>query len=136
MKNSNLCLGPCHKKMIIFLNLRYLITSVAPDSPTLIYDAVVQSNSVKKCSWKRPVTLLKKRPWHMCFPVNFAKFLRTTFVTEHLCWLLLSLNDKGVSMSLNHIASLIKFISDIKLMLRCAKTICPYCTCEKFLNYT
>ena len=60
----------------------------------------------------------------------------TTFVTEHLCWLLLSLNDKGISMSLNHIASLIKFISDIKLMLRCAKTIYPYCTCEKFLNYT
>ena len=22
-------------------------------------------------------TLLKRRPWHMCFPVNFAKFLRT-----------------------------------------------------------
>ena len=27
----------------------------------------------------RPVTLLKKRPWHKCFPVNFAKFLRTSF---------------------------------------------------------
>ena len=25
----------------------------------------------------RPVTLLKKRLWHRCFPVNFAKFLRT-----------------------------------------------------------
>ena len=24
-----------------------------------------------------PSTLLKKRPWHRCFPVNFAKFLRT-----------------------------------------------------------
>ena len=24
-----------------------------------------------------PATLLKKRPWHRCFPVNFAKFLRT-----------------------------------------------------------
>ena len=28
----------------------------------------------------RPATLLKNRPWHRCFPVNFAKFLRTTFV--------------------------------------------------------
>ena len=27
----------------------------------------------------RPATLLKKRPWHRCFPVNFAKFLRTRF---------------------------------------------------------
>ena len=32
----------------------------------------------------RPATLLKKRLWHRCFPVNFAKFLGTLFVTEHL----------------------------------------------------
>ena len=32
----------------------------------------------------RPATLLKKRLWHWCFPVNFAKFLRTPFFTEHL----------------------------------------------------
>ena len=25
----------------------------------------------------RPATLIKKRPWHRDFPVNFAKFLRT-----------------------------------------------------------
>ena len=25
----------------------------------------------------RPAILLKKRLWHRCFPVNFAKFLRT-----------------------------------------------------------
>ena len=37
-----------------------------------------------------PVTLLKKRPWHRCFPVNFVKFLRTSFFTEHLRWLLLT----------------------------------------------
>ena len=24
-----------------------------------------------------PATLLKKRRWHRCFPVNFVKFLRT-----------------------------------------------------------
>ena len=29
-----------------------------------------------------PVTVLKKRLWHECFPVNFAKFLRTSFFTE------------------------------------------------------
>ena len=36
-------------------------------------------------------TLLKKRAWHRCFPVNFVKFLRTPFLTEHLWWLLLHL---------------------------------------------
>ena len=36
-----------------------------------------------------PATLLKKRLWHRCFPVNFAKFLRIPFLTEHLWWLLL-----------------------------------------------
>ena len=27
----------------------------------------------------RPATLLKKRLWHRCFPVNITKFLRTFF---------------------------------------------------------
>ena len=39
----------------------------------------------------RPATLLKKRLWHRCFPVNFAKFLKTPFLPEHLRWLLLAL---------------------------------------------
>ena len=30
-----------------------------------------------KVAGLRPATLLKKRLWHRCFPVNFAKFLRT-----------------------------------------------------------
>ena len=42
----------------------------------------------------RPATLLKKRLWHRCFPVNFAKFLRTPFLTEHLWWLLLRTGNK------------------------------------------
>ena len=36
-------------------------------------------------------TLLRKRPWHRRFPVNFTKFLRTSFFIEHLWWLLLDL---------------------------------------------
>ena len=31
-----------------------------------------------------PTTLLKKRLQHRCFPVNIAKFLRTSFFIEHL----------------------------------------------------
>ena len=42
-----------------------------------------------QASGLRPATLLKKRLWHRCFPVNFAKFLRTSFFIEHLWWLLL-----------------------------------------------
>ena len=37
----------------------------------------------------RPTTLLKKRLWHRCFPVNLAKFLRASFFTKHRQWLLL-----------------------------------------------
>ena len=35
--------------------------------------------------------LYKKGLQHRCFPVKFAKFLRTPFVTEHLRWMLLHL---------------------------------------------
>ena len=42
-----------------------------------------------KVAGLRPATLLKKGLWHRCFPVNFAKFLRTPFYIEHLWWLLL-----------------------------------------------
>ena len=28
---------------------------------------------------KLQATILKKRPWHRCFPVNFSKYLRTPF---------------------------------------------------------
>ena len=38
----------------------------------------------------RPATLLKKKLWHRYFPVNFTKFLRTPFLSEHLRWLSLS----------------------------------------------
>ena len=42
-----------------------------------------------KATGLKPATLLKKRPWHWCFPVNFTKFLRKPFYLEHLWWLLL-----------------------------------------------
>ena len=33
-----------------------------------------------KVAGLRPVTLLKKSLWHRCFPVDFVKFLRTSFL--------------------------------------------------------
>ena len=44
-----------------------------------------------KVAGLRPVTLFKKRFWHRCFSVNFAKFLRAPFFMEHLRWLILRL---------------------------------------------
>ena len=39
-----------------------------------------QSLFFNKLADLRPATLLKKRLWHKCFPVNFTKFLRTPFL--------------------------------------------------------
>ena len=39
-----------------------------------------QSLFFNKVAALRPATLLKKRLWHSCFPVNFVKFLRTPFL--------------------------------------------------------
>ena len=46
--------------------------------------------SLFSCSL-RPATLLEKRLWHSCFPVNFAKFLRTPVLQNTSRRLLLSL---------------------------------------------
>ena len=39
-------------------------------------------------SQESPATLLKKRLWHRCFPVNFVKFLRRPFL-QNTSWRLL-----------------------------------------------
>ena len=43
--------------------------------------------------FNKVATLLKKRLWHKCFPANFAKFLRTSFLqnTPRGCFWKLSL---------------------------------------------
>ena len=51
-----------------------------------------QSVVFNKVSGLRPAALLKKRLWHRCFPVNFAKFLRTAIFIEYLRLLLLLSN--------------------------------------------
>ena len=51
-----------------------------------------QENTCDRVSFliKSQVNFIKKRLWHRCFLVNFAKFLRTTFFIEHLRLLLLN----------------------------------------------
>ena len=39
-----------------------------------------QSLFFNKNTGQMPATLLKKRLWHRCIPVNFAEFLRTPFL--------------------------------------------------------
>ena len=56
-----------------------------------------------------PATLSKKKLWHRCFPVNFVKFLRTLFLTEHLWWLLLYVPIWARSVSYLKRAVLVKF---------------------------
>ena len=57
-----------------------------------------QSLFLNKVSVLRHATLLKKGVWRKCFLVNFAKFLRTPHLTEHLRWLLLD-NVVGIFLS-------------------------------------
>ena len=60
-----------------------------------------QSLFFSKVVGLRPATLLKIRLWHRCFPVNFAKFLRTPLLTEHLRWLLMVVPLNLYSLSRN-----------------------------------
>ena len=53
-----------------------------------------QSLFFNKVVGLRPATLLKKRLWHRCFPVNFAKSLRTPFLQNMSGQLLLSKMSK------------------------------------------
>ena len=68
------------------------------------------------------ITLLKKRLWYRCFPVTFAKFLRTPFFIEHLggcfCKRRSQFSQKAPSYRLDLVTSLLKkknFTKDIRL---------------------
>ena len=58
----------------------------------------------------RPATLLQKRLWHRCFPLNFAKFLRLFFYSTPLV---------AASKSINLVKFWIMFlISDFLIFLK------------------
>ena len=57
-----------------------------------------QSLFFNKVAGLRPATLLKKLLWHRCFPVSFAKFLRTVF-SQNTSGRLLLQRPSGVSLS-------------------------------------
>ena len=86
----------CNGTLVHLSNLHENIFSIT----LLLFKETV----VRRCFYKKDVlrdftiftglrlaTLLKKKLWQRCFPVNFVKFLRTPFCTDHLWWLLLYL---------------------------------------------
>ena len=71
---------------------------------------------------QRPANLLKQRLWQRCFPVNFAKFLRTPIVIEHLPWLFLNFRpSRNRDRDLDHQIDILNNL-DLKGMDICSKS--------------
>ena len=64
-----------------------------------------QSLSFNKVAGLRPATLLKERLWRRCFPVNFAKFLRASFLQNTFGRLLLCGKTQSLTEGINRGAS-------------------------------
>ena len=62
--------------------------SLLPEKKALFF-SILQKRLSRGVLW--PATLLKKRLWRRCFPVNFEKFLRTPFFGTRPGRLLLTL---------------------------------------------
>ena len=65
-----------------------------------------QSLFFNKVADNRLATLLKMRLWLKCFPVNFAKFLRTTFLIEHLLCLLLITEENKTQNQIDSVSTI------------------------------
>ena len=63
----------------------------------VLVSLVSGTHVVKQTRSLRPATLLKKRLWHSCFPVNFAKFPKTPFLQNNSGRLLLSVIGRKIS---------------------------------------
>ena len=93
-----------------------------------------QSPFFNKIAGLRPATLLKKRLWHKCFPVNFAKFLRTPFL-QNTSWRLVL---KVYYISLVVIKTLMRYLCFWWQTLIISKDLCTCSTsyyAPKFRNH-
>ena len=76
--------------------LKHIVRMFKSSNPEVLFQKSVLKNFAKfigkhlyqsfffnKVAGLRPATLLKKRSWHKCFPVDFATFLRISFFIEH-----------------------------------------------------
>ena len=62
----------------------------------------------------RDATLLKKRLWHRCFPVNFANFVRASFLQNTFGR---SMNRNNARRRTDIMVTLMRFYSDFCLLL-------------------
>ena len=79
---------------------------------TLLEDGEVLRGMVNQ---PRSATLLKKRLWRRCFPVNFAKFLRTPFLQNTSGRLLMTCNKNIYGEPKRHNLRLLTFYVSISL---------------------
>ena len=114
LRRINSCVSSCFKKFYSWLSAVMLLYYKPFRYPFAKTDNVVSKSSHQRCSVKKGVlinfakftgkhlcqslflnkvagaTLLKKILWHRCFPVNFAKFIRTPpddcFWVSHKCF--------------------------------------------------
>ena len=59
----------------------------------LLYISRSKGNQTMKIGHRNFAKLIRKHRWHRCFPVNFAKFLRTPFFIENLWQLFLQIEE-------------------------------------------
>ena len=63
--------------IIVMVVCKLILTEVVVQRCSYNFRKFHRKTSVKSLA---PATLLKKRLWHRCFPVNFAKFVRIPFL--------------------------------------------------------
>ena len=73
-----------------------------------------QSLFFNKVAGLRACNFIKKETLAQCFPVNFAEFLRTPFITEHLWWLFLEIQIKSLEVLFNPLQHGVAFLYPLK----------------------
>ena len=96
---------------------RFCKKGVLKDIAKFTGEQLHQRLFLNKVAGLRPATLFKKRLWHRCFPVNFAKFLRTPF-SQNTSWRLLLnqvTNLKSLGFTQKKIANLLGAFPEVVL---------------------
>ena len=97
ISNQELILNPCNGKIKLITHLCCSFRTNYRSSHHRAYEkrcsqkfhkihrkTLVPEPLFNKIADLSPATLLKKKLWHRCFPVNFAKFPRTPFLQNTL----------------------------------------------------
>ena len=77
----------CHST-VSFVRVVATKTVTQSCSVRKVFLKILQNSQESTCTRASFLIMLQASgPWRKCFPVNFAKFSRTPFCTEHLRWL-------------------------------------------------